>query len=138
MSSCLARRLIAFLIDVGIASLLYLALGSPGAGGVDPAPALLGLTWAVRTLPELVWRRSPGKMMMRIDAAGPRWAPLVRHLWLIIPIPLGYLLPVVPWYSLLACVIGLSALLAPDHRSLADRAAHTTVIQRGAGCALPG
>lgn len=138
MNSCLARRLIAFLIDVGIAYLLYFALGAPAPVGADPAPALLGLTWAVRALPELVWRRSPGKMIMRIDAVGPRWAPLVRHLWLIIPVPLAYLVPVIPWYSLLATVIGISALLHPANRSLADRLAQTTVIPRGAGCALPG
>lgn len=138
MSSCLARRLIAFLIDVALAYLFYFALGAPAPIGVDPAPALLGLTWAVRALPELVWRRSPGKMIMRIDAVGPRWAPLVRHLWLLVPIPLALVLPAVPWYSLLVLAVGVSALLDPANRTLADRAARTVVIQRGQGCALPG
>lgn len=138
MSSCLARRLLAFLIDVGLAYLLYFTLGAPDPVGVDPAPALLLIVWVLRAVPELFWRRSPGKMIVRIDAVGPWWAPLVRHLWLIVPVPLAYLAPSVPWYSLLATVIGVSALLNPANRSLADRLAQTTVIQRGAGCALPG
>ncbi|NLP38673.1 MAG: RDD family protein [Corynebacterium pollutisoli] len=138
MNSCLARRLNAFLIDVGIAYLLYFALGAPEPVGADPAPALLLLTWVIRVVPEKILARSPGKMLLRLDAVGPWWAPLVRHLWLIIPVPLAYLVPVIPWYSLLATVIGISALLHPANRSLADRLAQTTVIPRGAGCALPG
>ena len=137
MSSCLARRLIAFLVDVVLAYLLYFAVGAPEAVGVDPAPVLLLLTWAVRSLPELVWRRSPGKMMLRIEVIGPRWASLIRHLWLLLPVPLVFVAPAVPWYSLFALTVGASAFLAADNRSLADRAARSTVIQRGVGCALP-
>ncbi|QGU04029.1 RDD family protein [Corynebacterium comes] len=143
MSSCLTRRLIAFLIDVALAYVLFFAAAWLWPAwaepvGVDPAPLLLLITFAVRALPELVWRRSPGKMILRLDAVGPRWAPLVRHSWLWLPVPLALALPAVPWYSILAIVLGLSAVLAPDGRSGADRLARTTVIARGRGCALPG
>jgi len=137
VSSCLARRLVAFLVDVALAYVVYVAVGAPEPAGVDPAPALLAITWALRAVPELLWRRSPGKMLVRIDVTGPRWAPLIRHLWLLLPIPLGTLAPAVPWYSLFAVAVSVSALLATDNRSWADRAAGSTVIQRGTGCSLP-
>lgn len=137
MSSCLTRRLVAFLIDVVLAYAVYFALGAPEPVGVDPAPALLAVTWALRAVPELLWHRSPGKALLRIDVVGPRWAPLVRHLWLLLPIPLALVAPAVPWYSLFAVAVGVSAYLAADNRSLMDRAARSTVLQRGSGCALP-
>lgn len=137
MSSCLARRLVAFLIDIALAYVIYFAVGAPEPVGVDPAPALLFITWALRAVPELIWRRSPGKMIVRIDVIGPRWAPLIRHLWLLLPVPLALLAPMVPWYSLFAVAVGASAFFARDNRSLADRAARSTVLQRGVGCALP-
>ena len=64
--------------------------------------------------------------------------PRFRHLWLLVPIPLALVLPAMPWYSLLVLAVGVSALLDPANRTLADRAARTVVIQRGQGCALPG
>lgn len=134
MSSCLARRLIAFLLDVALAYAVYITIGAPEPVGTDPAPALLALTWTVRAVPELIWRRSPGKMFLRIHVIGPRWAPLIRHLWLLLPIPLGLVAPMVPWYSLLAVTVGVSAYVAADNRSFADRAARSTVLQRDAGC----
>ena len=142
MTGCLSRRLLAFLLDVALAYAAFLPLAWlwPGAAqplGADPAPLLLALTYAVRALPELLWRRSPGKMVLRLEAAGPRWAPLLRHSWLWLPVPLALLLPAVPWYSLLAGVVGLSALFSPGGRSVADVVARTTVVQLGRGCALP-
>lgn len=143
MGGCHARRLIAFLIDVALAYVLFFASARlwPGAAaqiGADPAPLLLSITFGVRALPELIWRRSPGKMILRLDAVGPRWAPLLRHAWLLLPVPAALFLPAVAWYSMFAGAVALSAVVSPDGRSLADRAARTTVIQRGRGCALPG
>lgn len=137
VSSCLARRLVAFLIDVVLAYAVYFAVGAPEPVGVDPAPALLAITWVLRAVPELIWRRSPGKMLVRIDVVGPRWAPLIRHLWLVLPIPLGMAALMVPWYSLFAVAVGVSAYATKDNRSLADRASRSTVLQRGVGCSLP-
>lgn len=143
MSGCQARRLIAFLVDVALAYAVFFPAtwlwpASAEQVGTDPAPLLLVVTFAVRALPEVVWRRSLGKMLLRLDTVGPRWAPLVRHSWLLAPVPLALLIPAVPWYSIVLLTLGLSAVLSPDGRSLADRAARTTVIQRGRGCALPG
>ena len=64
--------------------------------------------------------------------------PLLRHAWLLLPVPAALFLPAVAWYSMFAAAVALSAVVSPDGRSLADRAARTTVIQRGRGCALPG
>lgn len=136
MNSCLTRRLVAFLIDVALAYGIYFLLGAPESPGVDPPPLLLFLTWLLRVVPELFWRRSPGKMILRIDALGPAWAPPVRHSWLILPVPLGMVFPAIPWYSLFVLLVGASAVLSPTQRSVADRLTRSTVVQQSQSCAV--